>query len=139
MRILFIDPVDFLVSGVRDLLGIFGELDLGLERAVIQFHSRKLVNAAKGRIVLRGDQVRAHAEGINARALLEQGIDQILVKVIGAGDLRLRITRVIEHLPRLLCKISKIAGIQTDTDVIDRQAFFFHIIESPDRVRNTAL
>ena len=66
---LLVDAVDLFVAGVRDLLRVLGEFDLGDKIAVVILDSRQLVDAAEGRIVLGRDQVRAHAPGGDGRAL----------------------------------------------------------------------
>lgn len=55
--LLLIDAVDLLVAGVRDLLRVLGELDLGLEGAIVSPDCGELVDAAERRAVLGRDEV----------------------------------------------------------------------------------
>ena len=138
MTVLFVDTVNLLVAGIGDLLGILGQLDLGLEGAVLVLYSCKLVDAAEARIVLGGNQVRADSEGIDAGTLLIKRIDEVLIQIVGAADLCLRIAGSVQHFPGFLGQIRKITGIQADADVIQRKTLFLHIIKGSDCVRNTA-
>ena len=138
MTVLFVNAVNLLVAGIGDLLGILGQLDLGLEGAVLVLYGCKLVDAAEARIVLGGNQVRADSEGIDAGTLLIKRIDEMLIQIVGAADLCLRIAGSVQHLAGFLGQIRKIAGIQADADVIQRKALFLHIIKGSDGVRNAA-
>ncbi len=65
-----VDPLNRLVSGIRDFFGIFGELDLGDKIACFfVLNGRQLVDTAKGWAILGGDQIGAHTPGIDGCAL----------------------------------------------------------------------
>ena len=87
---LVIDTIDLLVAGIGDLFGIFGKLDLGDEVAIVILDGSQLVDAAERRIVLGSDQIGADAPGGDRRSLVFQGVDQVLVQVVGGGDDRVR-------------------------------------------------
>ena len=62
----------------------------------------------------------------------------MLIQIVGAADLCLRIAGGIQHLAGFFGQIRKVTGIQTDADVIQRQALFLHIIKGSNCVRNAA-
>ena len=105
VRSLLVDAVDLLVAGVGHLFGVLGKLDLGLEGAVRVLDRSQFVDAAEGRVVFGCDQVCADTPGCDGRALVLQGIDQVLIQVVGGGDDGIRETGLIEHLAGFLGEV----------------------------------
>ena len=76
-----IDTPYALLPRIRDLLEGLGHLDLR-EADLIPIHRHQLIHRAEHRIALRRDQPLADTEGIDARALLEQRVDRVLIEAV---------------------------------------------------------
>ena len=90
-----INPVNLLVSGIGNLLGVFRQFNLRKEFPVLPLDRCQLINAAKGRIVFCRNQVRSHTPGGDRRSLRLQRQNQVFIQVIGCGDNRIREARLI--------------------------------------------
>ena len=82
------EPPHLLHAGVRRLRRLLRDLDAVLPRAARLPHRAELVDAAERRLVAAGDEPRADAPGVDARALLLEARDQVLVEVVARDDLR---------------------------------------------------
>ena len=79
----------------------------------------------------------ADTPGCDGRALVLQGIDQVLIQVVGGGDDGIRETGLIEHLAGFLGEVGKVAAVEADAVAFAEFAFVAQILECLDRVRDT--
>ena len=101
-----IKAIDLFEMGNGDLFHIFTAFDLGNDLALFVFHGSQLIHAAEHRLALGGDEPLADAEHVDARALIEKILDQILVEGVRHGDLAALPARLIQHPPGLYVAIS---------------------------------
>src|SRR3989338_2389982 len=74
-------PIDLLSAGNRDLIGIVGELDLGLA-----VESHQLVNTAESRLAFACYEVSADAEDIDLVPLGTERPESLFIDVVGSAD-----------------------------------------------------
>ena len=79
-------------------------------------HGAELVDAAERRLVAAGDELRADAPDVDARALLLEARDQVLVEVVARDDLRLGEAGRVEDLARLDAQVGEVAGVEADAE-----------------------
>ena len=102
--------------GVRGLGRLLRDLDAVLPLAARLAHRAELVDAAERRLVAARDEPRADAPGVDARALLLEARDQVLVEVVAGDDLRRAQAGLVEDLPRLDAEVGEVPGVEADAD-----------------------
>ena len=137
MILLVVDSPDLLVAGVRDLIGVLGQLDLRDQASIRSLDRRQLVDTAEGRGVLRCDQVCPDAPGIDAGPLGLQRLDHVLIQIGRSGNGGVRKSCVIKHLSCLFGQVRQVAGVQTDAVLLRLPALCLHLGKHPDGVRHT--
>ena len=130
-----VEAVKLLEVGDRDLGDVFAHLDLRDDLARFTLHGDELVYAAEHRLALGSDEPLADAEGVDARALQQQVLDDIFVERVGAGDGAALPARLVEHAAGLLREIGHIAGVEPDAAFGDAHGLE-HIVEGADGVGN---
>ena len=108
-----VDAPELLHARVGDLHRVFGDLDLGNHPSVHGLGAH-LVHAAQRRAVLAGDELGAHAPGVDARALELQVANQVLVQVARSADDGVGIARRVQHLAGLAGEVGQVTAVQAD-------------------------
>ena len=124
--------------GRRDLADVLADLDLGGHVAVLVLHRNELVDAAKDRLALGGDQTLADAERVDLCVLHPEILNEVLIERVGNGDGAVFPARLIEHLARLAGEIGDIAAVEANAALFDAQGLQ-NIIERLDGIGDTGL
>src|SRR4051812_39015500 len=101
-------------AGITDLDRLLAELDRLVPRAVVVAVSTELVHAAERRLVERRDELRADAPHVDARALLLDGRDQILVEIITRDDPRVGKATLVENSACFDREVREVAGVEAN-------------------------
>ena len=62
--------------------------------------------------------MRTNTPGGNGCALYFQVVDQILIQIVGGGNLGIREACIIQHLTGFFGQISQVTAVQTDSVIV---------------------
>ena len=83
------------------------EMDLSSKESIC------LVNSAEGRTVVRGYELCAHAPVVYFRSLKLKAHNKILVQIAGSRYFSVGEASLVQHFPRFLGKVGKVAAVKT--------------------------
>ena len=133
-----VNTINSFISGICYLFCIFGKLDFGYKSITVSvFYCSKLVNSAKSRVVLAGDQIGSYAPGIDFCILSFQTVDQIFVQITGSCNSSVIKTGSSKHFVRFFGEIGKIAAVNTDAVFCQWNTLLSHFLKYTDGIGNT--
>ena len=105
-----------LYAGNRALVGLLGKLYHRRPRIrLARTASRKLVHAAQCRLIVAGRELGAHAKAIDGRALVEQGLNRVLVQVVGDRNPHIGQAFGVKTAADILGELGQVAGVDADS------------------------
>ena len=75
-----------LVARIGNLFRVLGELDLWYKHTVFILDGGQLIDAPKGRAVLRRNQVGSYTPDIDGGTLLFQVVNQVFIQIVGSRN-----------------------------------------------------